>query len=58
MAKPSELISPVNSEIDYFIQCPCCKTWLDCRDLGELFAHEKWCVQDENTSPMPGRGQQ
>lgn len=48
----------INTETDFFIQCPCCTTWLDCRDLGDLLAHEDWCSQDQNNSPMPGRGPQ
>jgi hypothetical protein len=49
---------PVNQETDFFIQCPSCTTWIDCRNLGELLAHEDWCNQDGNTVPMPGRGPQ
>jgi hypothetical protein len=41
---------PINSETDFLIQGPCCTTWIDCRDLGELRAHEDWCNRDQNTS--------
>ena len=60
MPKLGELISgpPINRETDFFVQCPSCATWIDCRDLGELLAHEDWRSRDHNTSPMPGRGSQ
>ena len=60
MARLGELIGspPIESEADHFIQCPACSTWIDCRDLGELLAHEDWCSRHGNTSPMPGRGPQ
>lgn len=27
-------------EREHFIRCPACGGWIDCRDLGEVFAHE------------------
>ena len=45
---------PINSEGGHFTQCPSCATWIDCRNLGELLAHEDWCTRDHNTPPMPG----
>jgi hypothetical protein len=33
---------PIQSEADHFVHCPSRGTWIgiDCRDLGELLAHE------------------
>lgn len=31
---------PPADEADHFIQCAACGGWIDCRDLGEVFAHE------------------
>jgi hypothetical protein len=48
----------VSGEADCFFQCLKCKTWMDCRNLAELIAHEAWCTDGKNRHPMPGRGSQ
>jgi predicted RNA-binding Zn-ribbon protein involved in translation (DUF1610 family) len=49
---------PIETEADHFFHCPRCGTWIDCRRLGELLAHEQWCTAQRNTTSMPGRGRQ
>ena len=31
---------PPADELEHFIQCGECGAWLDCRDLGDVLAHE------------------
>ena len=31
----------VADEADHFIRCPACQGWIDCRDLGSVFDHER-----------------
>jgi hypothetical protein len=43
---PGEVIAgpPIQSEADHFFTCPRCGSGIDCRQLGELRAHEDWCT--------------
>ena len=52
---PHEVIGgpPVTSAADHFIQCPACGSWLDCRNLGDLLAHEGWCSRHHHTDAGP-----
>ena len=31
---------PPADEAEHFIKCDTCGGWIDCRDLGDVFAHE------------------
>jgi hypothetical protein len=31
---------PPKHEADYFIRCPACNGWIDCRDLCQVVEHE------------------
>ncbi|MBR0855504.1 hypothetical protein [Bradyrhizobium liaoningense] len=31
---------PPADETEHFVKCPACGGWIDCRDLGTVFAHE------------------
>ena len=33
---------PAN-ELEHYVQCLDCGTWLDCRELGEVIEHEETC---------------
>jgi hypothetical protein len=57
---PCEIIfgPSIAGEADSFFQCAKCKTWIDCRQLEELIAHEAWCTGGKNRTPMPGRRSQ
>jgi hypothetical protein len=45
----------IETEADHFLRCPTCGTWIDCRRLGEVLEHEKWCACGEHSTPKPGK---
>ena len=55
---PAIAMTPIEGEADHYLRCPRCGTWIDCRKLLELLAHEDWCTVARNTHPMPERGMQ
>lgn len=38
--KGERLGGPPKDEAEHFIKCEACGGWIDCRDLGSVFAHE------------------
>jgi hypothetical protein len=40
---------PPEDEAEHFIRCAACDGWIDCRDLGHVFEHER-------AIPTPGAG--
>jgi hypothetical protein len=39
--KGRPLNKPPVDEAEHFEKCPACGGWMDLRDLGEVFAHER-----------------
>jgi hypothetical protein len=36
-----EAVDPPTDEAEHFIKCEACGGWIDCRDLGMVFDHER-----------------